>query len=372
MTLAEANRIVASRDTVLKLEIKRNDKGFAPHAAVIRKQREAHVGRVPKDEELRFVEIPVSPDGLGFEIAGRSEKYEGPHRNGVFVSTLTPGGVAEKIRNLHVGDQIVEIAGSKPGEWISLRTASSEQVASLIRDAAQSQKAVSIVVAENADAFMFINDALEMHRTPRVVKLDRASGVGFGFGIVGPVKAEDLDLPTTRGIYIAEIQPGSVAETQGHLRIGERIINVNDHAVISALHPDVVRYIQESGDSVRLEVVKDLNAFHRAEHTPKGIKTHSFRRSERASSRRQKSQKKKALEFPPLPFHIRALFNQPSNVDGLLSFSIGDILLVKNVQHADFWVADNISTQASGKIPSRRKVEEDFKPAEGATKVRVN
>jgi C-terminal processing protease CtpA/Prc len=365
MSLADASRAIEENASLVTLDVLNNPDGFATYAAAIVKARENTIARALADQDLRFVELQVGVDGLGFEIAGRSEKSDRFSRNGIFVSAVKPGGVAEKSGVIHVGDQIVEVSGEKQGEWTSLRTLSQEKAIEVIRSAQQSQKSVAFVLGTNPEGFSFINEALDSSRVVRSITLERPATGGLGFGIVGPTDLNSLASPNGRGIYVAEIQPGSIAETVGHLQFGDRIVSVNGKNVVASHHSEAVKLIQEAGSTVTLEVTYDINGFSRADHTPK-IPASAIQRSSRGSSRRKRSVRRKH-EYPALPFHVRALFDNTTSVEGHLNFKVRDILLVTDVSNVDWWAAENISSGEKGLIPSRYKYDQEHKPTTQAT-----
>lgn len=58
-----------------------------------------------------------------------------------------------------------------------------------------------------------------------------------------------------------QLTPGGVAETDGRIRIGDRIVQVNDIPLIDVTHEQAVRVLKQAGDQVRLVLVKHVNNY---------------------------------------------------------------------------------------------------------------
>jgi hypothetical protein len=259
----------------------------------------------------------------------------------------------------------------QPGDWISFRCITKEQASEhLARLRRSGIASVAFVVAENADAFALVYDSLESNHATRTVELERTPGLGFGFGIVGPSDNDPIGMPLHRGVFIAELQPDSPACTLGLLEIGDRIVSVNGVDVLASTHSDAVQLIQGSPTKLTLVVVMEMNAYTRAEHTPK-VPAASLRnhRTTRQSSRRKSSLRKVNVEFPNPPFHVRALFDYKAADTSELSFRQRDILRVIDISDPQFWIASHLSSTVTGKIPSRTKREVDWRQSSALTHV---
>ncbi|KAK4473766.1 hypothetical protein MN116_003105 [Schistosoma mekongi] len=89
------------------------------------------------------------------------------------------------------------------------------------------------------------------------VLLTRGTKSGLGFSITGGVGNETINGDS--GIFITKLTPGGVAETDGRIRIGDRIVQVNDIPLIDVTHEQAVRVLKQAGDQVRIVLVKHTN-----------------------------------------------------------------------------------------------------------------
>ncbi|CAL8079774.1 unnamed protein product [Calicophoron daubneyi] len=86
------------------------------------------------------------------------------------------------------------------------------------------------------------------------VTLSRGTRSGLGFSIAGGLGNETIDGDS--GIFITKLTPGGIAETDGRVSIGDRIVQVNETSVVGATHESAVKALKQAGDEVRLIVVK--------------------------------------------------------------------------------------------------------------------
>ncbi|CAH8452570.1 unnamed protein product [Heterobilharzia americana] len=94
---------------------------------------------------------------------------------------------------------------------------------------------------------------------PLVVEviLTRGTKSGLGFSITGGVGNETSNGDS--GIFVTKLTSGGVAETDGRIRIGDRIVQVNDTPLVDVTHEQAVRVLKQAGDQVRLVLVKRVN-----------------------------------------------------------------------------------------------------------------
>lgn len=101
-------------------------------------------------------------------------------------------------------------------------------------------------------------DASNAKAVPREVKLVKGSH-GFGFNIRGQV-SEGGQLKSIGGVlyapmqYISAVLEGGPAD-EAHIRVGDRVLEVNGVAVEGADHHTVVQLIKKSGNTVRLSIL---------------------------------------------------------------------------------------------------------------------
>ncbi|CAH8471164.1 unnamed protein product [Schistosoma intercalatum] len=105
------------------------------------------------------------------------------------------------------------------------------------------------------------------------VFLTRGTKSGLGFSITGGVGNETINGDS--GIFVTKLTPGGVAETDGRIRIGDRIVQVNDIPLIDVTHEQAVRVLKQAGDQVRLVLVKHVNNYSSDQTSSTEIKTES-------------------------------------------------------------------------------------------------
>ncbi|CAH8451715.1 unnamed protein product [Schistosoma rodhaini] len=105
------------------------------------------------------------------------------------------------------------------------------------------------------------------------VFLTRGTKSGLGFSITGGIGNETINGDS--GIFVTKLTPGGVAETDGRIRIGDRIVQVNDVPLINVTHEQAVRVLKQAGDQVRLILVKHVNNYSSRQTSSTEIKTES-------------------------------------------------------------------------------------------------
>ncbi|KAA0191495.1 Neuronal differentiation protein [Fasciolopsis buskii] len=86
------------------------------------------------------------------------------------------------------------------------------------------------------------------------VTLLRGTRSGLGFSIAGGVGNETVD--GDPGIFVTKLTPGGVAETDGRVSVGDRIVQVNETSLVEVTHEQAVRALRQAGDHVHLIMVK--------------------------------------------------------------------------------------------------------------------
>ncbi|VDP68673.1 unnamed protein product [Echinostoma caproni] len=86
------------------------------------------------------------------------------------------------------------------------------------------------------------------------VTLLRGTRSGLGFSIAGGVGNETVDGDS--GIFVTKLTAGGVAETDGRISVGDRIVQVNETSLVEVTHDQAVRALRQAGDHVHLILVK--------------------------------------------------------------------------------------------------------------------
>ncbi|KFB53082.1 AGAP002145-PA-like protein [Anopheles sinensis] len=84
------------------------------------------------------------------------------------------------------------------------------------------------------------------------VAIEKSDKSSFGFSIVGGKVNVGGDV--TSGLFIKSIIPDSPADKCGELRIGDRILAVNENSLENASHEKAVNYIKTANDRIVLVV----------------------------------------------------------------------------------------------------------------------
>ncbi|KAG5672544.1 hypothetical protein PVAND_002665 [Polypedilum vanderplanki] len=179
---------------------------------------------------------------FGFRIVGGTE--EGSQ---VCVGYIVKDGPADRDPRIQTGDEIVNING------VNVECASHHLVVKLMNDAALLGQVTMLLrkrKPQNLNNFYrppqssYVNQPV-IPNTYDVI-INRQEHEGFGFVIISSSNQSS-------GSTIGKIIPNSPADN-GQLKIGDRIIRVNDNDITNMSHGDVVKIIKDSGLTVVLTV----------------------------------------------------------------------------------------------------------------------
>lgn len=221
----------------------------------------------------------------GFSVAGGAKSGS----DTIFISSITPGGPADRHGNLAVGDRVLSINGTKMkgvrhDQVVRLLTGHSQEEVYLVvqRDrsftsplpstpvvtsapstantTAQSPTPMNISVARSPSISVAVNhlgDTSSWDGRSDDVELNR-DGKSLGLSIVGGCDHAchpfGVDHP---GVFISKIAANSPAARSQRLRVGDRILSVNNVDVRGVEHRVAVEALKHSGSSVRLRVTHD-------------------------------------------------------------------------------------------------------------------
>ncbi|XP_051937518.1 Na(+)/H(+) exchange regulatory cofactor NHE-RF3 [Hippocampus zosterae] len=187
----------------------------------------------------RLCYMVKSGSGYGFSL--RSVKGE----QGVFVSEVTPGGVADRA-GVNTNDRLVEVNGE------NIESYTHEQVVDKVKMAGGSL--MFLLVDEETDRYycsmnmkipaQFATTKCLPHE-PRIINLTKAPG-GYGF-----LLKEEANMG---GHVITDIDRGSPAE-RGGLKDLDRLVAVDGQQMDTSAHEQVVDAIRQSGNKCCLLVV---------------------------------------------------------------------------------------------------------------------
>ena len=176
--------------------------------------------------------------GFGFRIVGGTE--EGSQ---VCVGYIVKDGAADRDPRIQTGDEIINING------VNVECASHHLVVKLMSEAAQSGQVTMLLRKRKNRGIPNSSSLFEAHANmPNTydVIINRQEHEGFGFVIISSSNQ-------TTGSTIGKIIPHSPADNC-QLKVGDRIIRVNDIDISTLAHGDVVKIIKDSGLAVQLTV----------------------------------------------------------------------------------------------------------------------
>ncbi|XP_070796262.1 protein scribble homolog isoform X6 [Pituophis catenifer annectens] len=180
---------------------------------------------------------------LGLSIVGGSDHSSHPfgiHEPGVFISKVILHGLASR-SGLRVGDRILEVNG------VDLRQATH-------------QEAVSALLSSDPELRMVIR------RDPpppgmEEICIEKRPGEKLGISIRGGAKghAGNPFDPTDEGIFISKVSSAGAAARDGRLRMGLRILEVNQQSLLGMTHTEAVQVLRAVGDRLLVLVCEGFD-----------------------------------------------------------------------------------------------------------------
>ncbi|XP_066873754.1 protein scribble homolog isoform X3 [Kogia breviceps] len=182
--------------------------------------------------------LPRAGGPLGLSIVGGSDHSSHPfgvQEPGVFISKVLPRGLAAR-SGLRVGDRILGVNGQD------------------VRDATH-QEAVSALLRPCLELVLLVR------RDPpppgmRELCIQKAPGEKLGISIRGGAKghAGNPCDPTDEGIFISKVSPTGAAGRDGRLRVGLRLLEVNQQSLLGLTHGEAVQLLRSVGDTLTVLV----------------------------------------------------------------------------------------------------------------------
>ncbi|XP_032616568.1 protein scribble homolog isoform X7 [Hylobates moloch] len=192
-------------------------------------------------EEIR---LPRAGGPLGLSIVGGSDHSSHPfgvQEPGVFISKVLPRGLAAR-SGLRVGDRILAVNGQD------------------VRDATH-QEAVSALLRPCLELSLLVR------RDPappglRELCIQKAPGERLGISIRGGARghAGNPRDPTDEGIFISKVSPTGAAGRDGRLRVGLRLLEVNQQSLLGLTHSEAVQLLRGVGDTLTVLVCDGFDA----------------------------------------------------------------------------------------------------------------
>ncbi|CAI4233307.1 unnamed protein product [Auanema sp. JU1783] len=226
---------------------------------------------------------------VGFSVAGGV----GSGRDGIFISAISKNGVADKHGKILVGDRVLTINGTKMNgvrhdQAVALLTGSPGEDVYLVvqRDRSVNSPTMQSTPLRSTSGHNSANTSMNQSFSPmplpamakspttsvpvtqlgdtsswdgRTEEVElRRDGKSLGLSIVGG--SDHASHPfgvNDPGVFISKIAANSPADRCQRLRIGDRILAVNNHDVSKAEHKIAVEALQTAGPIVRIRVTHD-------------------------------------------------------------------------------------------------------------------
>eukprot|EP00051_Salpingoeca_urceolata_P029687 m.490680 g.490680 ORF g.490680 m.490680 type:complete len:1184 (+) comp28474_c0_seq1:274-3825(+) len=168
--------------------------------------------------------------GLGFSIAGGKDDCVEEGDEGIYITSVTPGGAARLDGRLLFGDKLVEVNG------VDVTSVShAEAVAALQRDTEGVTMTISRIDREVIEHIQF----------------DKGSD-GLGFSIAGgtddPVEEGDVS------VFVTNVIENGAADRDGRLQLGDKLLTVNGKDVTHVTHAEAVATLQSNPTGVTMTI----------------------------------------------------------------------------------------------------------------------
>eukprot|EP00800_Vazella_pourtalesii_P006150 TRINITY_DN175_c0_g1_i3.p1 TRINITY_DN175_c0_g1~~TRINITY_DN175_c0_g1_i3.p1 ORF type:complete len:961 (+),score=297.86 TRINITY_DN175_c0_g1_i3:66-2948(+) len=215
--------------------------------------------RIPK-----FTQVDIVVDREGFEELGFTFWGDTDYaKEGVFVKSIMPGSAADRDGRLRPGDQILEVNKQ------SLENLRKQEVAALLMN---TRGAVSLrlqrMSPEEQEGRVLSNGQGSPAPSTELPSSDEDSDNEYpaeetllvksgklGMSIVGGGAISSGPFGHGRpGIYISKIVPGGSADRTKLLRVGDRILEVNNQNLRKAAHITAVECFTKSGNEIKIIV----------------------------------------------------------------------------------------------------------------------
>ncbi|KAM7542137.1 hypothetical protein Aperf_G00000002911 [Anoplocephala perfoliata] len=231
----------------------------------------------PSDWE--YIEVAISrPPGqnqsFGFSIAGG---YDAPQEDGdpsVFVTRIAPGGIAEANGLLRPFDRIVSVNGTdltyvSNQEAVRILKESGDTLAMIIRRYIGPERASSGIGVDSPTPNANIPTSNDENTTSEDMYFEAnlvkpSENVGLGFTIAGGHMIEGFP----EGIYVTKLTPGGLAEQDGQIQPGDRLLQVNGQELSNATHDAAVQLLRNAGTHVHLVFLRMRESTPSQNYTP--------------------------------------------------------------------------------------------------------
>ncbi|KAL4149195.1 hypothetical protein QTP88_003189 [Uroleucon formosanum] len=245
-------------------------------------------------KQIVYTTLIRDQNGLGFSIAGgKGSSLCKENNEPIVISRITEGGAAEKDGKLQVGDQVIsingiDVAGARHDQAVSMLTGLErfvrlvcERIVDARYSDTESHNSISPSIASTKSrSYMSpktpppappqtppkpaprklvsqsssISSDSESVQNVTLVK----EGGSWGFSIIGGTDHPCIPFGLQEhGIFISHIVRGGIAESSGKLRMGDRLLKVNNEDVTKMTHQDAVLTLLKPTEEITLTVQHD-------------------------------------------------------------------------------------------------------------------
>ncbi|KAB7501901.1 Protein lap4 [Armadillidium nasatum] len=201
------------------------------------------------DTPLITEEVTLVKGGgpLGLSIIGGSDHFcvpfgLSPDDPGIYISKITANGAAHKTGKLRMGDRIMSANG------INLANATHQEAVMALLNAPNEFK---LVVRHDPPPKGLIE-----------VVIRKQAGEKLGMNIKGGVQGSPgnpLDR-TDEGVFISKINSSGAVYRDGRLKVGKRVLEVDEHSLLGVTHEEAVSIMRSAGPTIRLVVCDGYDA----------------------------------------------------------------------------------------------------------------
>ncbi|XP_076370187.1 disks large homolog 1-like isoform X3 [Tachypleus tridentatus] len=189
-----------------------------------------------EDWEYQEVTLERGGAGLGFSIAGGIDNPHVDDDPGIYITKLIPGGEAAVDGRLQVDDIILKV-----------------NEVNLV-DVCHS---IAVEALKRAGNTVHLFVKRKRPHQSYVLTIELVKGTkGLGFSIAGGIGNQHV--VGDNGIYITKIMEGGAAHLDGTLKVGDKLIAVNDRKLDNVTHEEAVATLKATSNHVVLTVKKQI------------------------------------------------------------------------------------------------------------------
>ncbi|XP_071512746.1 protein lap4-like isoform X5 [Panulirus ornatus] len=188
-------------------------------------------------------EVTLYKDGgpLGLSIIGGSDHFcvpfgTSPDDPGIYISKITAGGAAHRTGKLRMGDRILDVNG-------------------IDMTGASHQEAVMALLNPPNEVILTVRHDPQPKGLKEVI-IRKLVGERLGMNIKGGVQGSPgnpLD-KSDEGVFISKINSNGAVHRDGRLRVGQRVLEVNENSLLGITHEEAVNIMRSAGSTIRLVV----------------------------------------------------------------------------------------------------------------------